>query len=235
MLNRKVDAYSSYLVVQLLKTVKQSMDYKALSKQTGLPVSTLTRYLTNKTLPRGKRTLELIDRLLKIVNLNVIIQQRLAIDDHEVDISEIVSESYLVELMVAQMLKDLAGSRIDCLLAFDRAGLIIATAFGLSTMKKVYYTLNTETTAAKKWVEIKYRNRESRTLSRLYVPVDVLKSHVLLTTGILDGFVPLKEILAKISEAKGDLVGIAAVASSKEFLKSLKPYQYGKIISFGSF
>ncbi|MCS7110330.1 MAG: hypothetical protein NZ956_02530 [Candidatus Caldarchaeum sp.] len=234
-MSRKIDAYSSYLAVQLLKTLKQTMDYNALSRHTGLPVSTLTRYVTNKTLPRGKRTLELIDKLLKVVNLNLLVQQRLTTEGEEIDVSAVVSESHLVELMVAQMLREFAGNRIDCLLAVDRAGLVVATGFGLSTMKKVYYILNSETSMTERWKEIKYRSRESRALSRIYVPADALKSHVLLTAGILDGFVPLKEILGKISESKGELVGMAAVAVSKEFLKSVKPYQFGKIVSFGSF
>lgn len=234
-MNTKIDAYSSYLAVQLLKTIKQSMDYKTLSKYTGLPVSTLTRYVTNKTLPRGKRTFELVDKLLKIVNVTHIVQQRLVADGGEVDISRVVAESNLVELMAAQMLKEFMGKRIDCILAIDRAGLIIATAFGLSTMKKVYYTLNSETSMTETWTEVKFRMPLGRALSRIYIPSEVLKSHVLLTTGILDGYVPLKEISGKIAERRGDIVGIAAVAVSREFMKSIKPYQFGKLLSFASF
>lgn len=235
MLTKKIDAYTSYLAVNLLKTLKNTMDYKTLSYYTGLPVSTLTRYVTNKTLPRGKRTLELIDKLLKIVNVYHLVQQRLHTDSEELEISNVVSETYLVELMAAQMLREFAGSRVDCLLAYDRAGLILATAFGLSTMKRVYYMSTTETSLTGKWKEIKFRNADSRVISRVYVPVDVLKSHVLLTAGILDGYVPVKELLGKIGEFKGDLVGVAAIAASKEFLKSVKPYQYGKVVSFAHF
>ncbi|MEM0440939.1 MAG: hypothetical protein QXF45_00975 [Candidatus Caldarchaeum sp.] len=234
-MTKKIDAYTSYLAVNILKTLKNTMDYKTLSHHTGLPVSTLTRYVTNKTLPRGKRTLDLVDKLLKIVNVYHMVQQRLHADSDGLDVSNVVSESYLVELMAAQMLREFAGSRIDCILAYDRAGLILATAFGLSTTKRVYYMSNTETSSTGKWEEIKFRNAGSRVISRIYVPVDVLRSHLLLTVGILDEYVPVKEVLGKISEFKGDFVGIVAVAASKEFLKSVKPYQFGKLVSFAHF
>lgn len=226
------NAYSSYLAVQILKTLKTSMDYKILSKQTGIPVSTLTRYVTNKTIPRGRRAAVLIEKLISNVDIPALINQRLVLNDDEVDVSQIVSESSLVELLVAYMLREFSGYRIDAVLGLDRAGTVVATAFALSTMKKVYYSQNTESYTSDRWLEIRYRNRQARLVQRLYLPLEALKHHILVSVGVLDSHVPLKEIRTHIVSGRGELVGVCAIAASNEFLKNIKPFQFGKILNF---
>ncbi|MCS7136731.1 MAG: helix-turn-helix domain-containing protein, partial [Nitrososphaerota archaeon] len=43
------------VALDLLKLLKQKYDYKTLSKMTGLPVSTLNRYIKNKTIPQTQK------------------------------------------------------------------------------------------------------------------------------------------------------------------------------------
>lgn len=229
------NAYSSYLAVQILKTLKTGMDYKILSKQTGIPVSTLTRYVTNKTIPHGKRAAVLIEKLVSNVDIPALVNQRLVLNEDEVDVSQVVSESSLVELIVAYMLREFSGYRIDAVLGVDRAGTVVATGFGLSTMKRVFYAQNTESYASDRWLEIRYKNKQARLVQRLYVPSEALKNHILVSAGVLDSHVPLREIRTHIVSARGELVGVCAIAASQEFLKNIKPFQFGKILSFVTF
>jgi len=41
------------LVMDILKILKEKYDYNTLSKITGLPISTLSRYCTGKSTPKG--------------------------------------------------------------------------------------------------------------------------------------------------------------------------------------
>ncbi len=226
------NAYLSYLAVQILKTLKTSMDYKILSKQTGIPVSTLTRYVTNKTIPHGKRAQALIDNLISKLDIQAIINQRVVVTEDEVDVSQIVSESSLVELLVAYMLKEFSGYRVDAVLGVDRAGIVVATGFGLSTLKKVYYAQSTEAYISDRWIEIRYKNRQARIVQRLFVPREAFKHHLLVMAGVLDTHVPLKELRAQLVSGRGEMVGVCAIAASQDFLRNVKPFQFGKILNF---
>jgi hypothetical protein len=90
---QKPDVASSLMLVELLKSLKSLMDYRMLSQHTGIPVSTLTRYVTNKTLPRGRKTLELINKLLNMEDIKTLISERVVVNGEDVDISRVVAKA----------------------------------------------------------------------------------------------------------------------------------------------
>jgi len=234
-LSQKPDTSASLTLVDLLKTLKTMMDYKALSEKTGIPVSTLTRYVTNKTLPRGKNALAIVEKLLEMVDLESLVRQRILSDGEEYDVSSVVSETQLVKLIVPYMVKEFSGQKIDSLLAVDKAGLVLATAFAVLNNKKTYYCLSNETSFVNHWKEVKYRIPEVRIWAKVYIPRNVLKSNVLFTAGVLDNIMPLRELRSRIVESRGDVVGVFSIAATKQFLKTVKPYQLGKIVHLVSF
>ncbi|MEM4328205.1 MAG: hypothetical protein QXI50_00935 [Candidatus Caldarchaeum sp.] len=234
-MSSKPDITASLILVDLLKTLKTMMDYKTLSKQTGIPVSTLARYVTNKTLPRGRKIPETVDRLLKLVNIESFVQQRLVSNGDEVDVSSVVAESQLLKLIVPYMYREFMGYKIDSVLAVDKAGLVVATAFGLATMKKTFYCVGNETGFPSRWKEVKYRLKEARMWSKLYLPSMVLRDNVLLTVGVLDDVLLLKEIRNRFVESRGEITGVFSIAASRDFMKNIKPYQLGKVVNLISF
>ncbi|MEM1942832.1 MAG: hypothetical protein QXO30_03580 [Candidatus Caldarchaeum sp.] len=234
-MSSKPDITASLILVDLLKTLKTMMDYKTLSKHTGIPVSTLTRYVTNKTLPRGRKIPETVDKLLELVNIESFVQQRLVTNGDEVDVSQVVAESQLIKLIVPYMYREFMGTKIDSVLAVDKAGLVVATAFGLATMKKTFYCVGSETGFPNRWKEVKYRVREARIWSKVYVPSTVLRDNVLLTMGVLDDILLLKELRNRVVESRGEITGVFSIAASRDLMKNLKPYQLGKVVNLVSF
>ncbi|MEM2237072.1 MAG: hypothetical protein QXR26_00150 [Candidatus Caldarchaeum sp.] len=230
-MSKKPDTLDSLILVDLLKTLKTMVDYKTLSEHTGIPVSTLTRYVTDKTLPRRRNAIAIVEKLLRMVDLESLVRQRILSDGDEYDVSSVVSESQLIKLIVPYMAKEFTGQKLDCLLAVDKAGLALATAFAIQNNKKTYYCLTNETSFVNKWKEIKYRIKEARMWAKIYIPKDVLKCNVLLTAGVLDNIVPLKEIRSRIVESRGDVVGVFSIAATEQFLKTVKPFQLGKIVN----
>lgn len=166
-----------------------------------------------------------------MVDLESLVRQRILSDGDEYDVSSVVSESQLIKLIVPYMAKEFTGQKLDCLLAVDKAGLALATAFAIQNNKKTYYCLTNETSFVNKWKEIKYRIKEARMWAKIYIPKDVLKCNVLLTAGVLDNIVPLKEIRSRIVESRGDVVGVFSIAATEQFLKTVKPFQLGKIVN----
>ncbi len=230
-LSTKPDVSTSLVFVDLLKVLKTMMDYRTLSAHTGLPISTLTRYVTNKTIPRGKNIPVLIGKLLEHVDIKSLIMHRLLTDGEEIDVSAVVTETNLVKLILPYMVKEFVGYKIDSLIAIDKPGLILATAFGLTMMKKVFYCQNHETGFPNYWKEVKFRIRELRTWSRLFIPKDVLKSNVLFVGGVLDNPTLINELRNRIVESKGDVVGVFSIVLTKNFMKSAKPYKLGKVVN----
>jgi hypothetical protein len=75
-----------------------------------------------------------------------------------------------MKLAAIYLMREYAGHRIDCVLALDNPGLVLATAFGLQTMKETYYSETNDVLADHGWAEIRYRISGMRTSSRLYIP-----------------------------------------------------------------
>jgi adenine/guanine phosphoribosyltransferase-like PRPP-binding protein len=229
---QKPDVASSLMLVELLKSLKSLMDYRMLSQHTGIPVSTLTRYVTNKTLPRGRKTLELINKLLNMEDIKTLISERVVVNGEDVDISRVVAESHLMKLAAIYLMREYAGHRIDCVLALDNPGLVLATAFGLQTMKETYYSETNDVLADHGWAEIRYRISGIRTSSRLYIPKTVLNKNVLIVVGVFDSLAPLTQVRDRIVNSKGDVVGVCGLAALKELRKQVKPYQLGRVFFF---
>lgn len=229
---QKPDATTSIMLVDLLKSLKSLMDYKMLSQHTGIPVSTLTRYITDKTLPRGKKTLELVNKLLNIEDIKTLVSQRIVVNGEDVDISRVVAESHLMKLASIYLMKEYAGHRVDCALALDNAGLVLATTFGLQSMKEIYYCETNDVMVEHGWAEIRYRVKGVKTGSRVYVPKTVLNKNVLIFLGVFDSLAPLSQIRDKILDSKGDVVGVTGLVAFKELKKQVKPYQLGRVFFF---
>jgi len=234
-LSHRRDASASVFLVDLLKTLKTTMDYKTLSKLSGIPVSTLTRYLTNKTLPRGKNINSIIEKIAKAVEIESLVRQKIFTDGEDFDVSEVVADNYLIRLITMEMTRHFAGYRFNCLLAVDRPGITIATAFGIHNMKKVYYCLANDIGFTSKWREIRYRVKGAKVWSKIYIPVETLKESVLIVSGVLDNTTPLKELRDEIIQHRGEVVGVFTLVSTDEFQRNVKPYQIGKVVSIVKF
>jgi len=224
------DASTSYIVVELLKTLKESYDYKTLSKLTGIPVSTMTRYVNGRTLPRGRKTVELVSKLTSLVDVEKIVKERIKNGPDGVDITPAISEGYILKLITAHFVKNLMATQVSRILAVDEPGIALATSLGLTLDKKVYFMSERPLWPEDLAINIKYYIRESGERRGVWLPKEAIKSRksILLAAGIVSHPALFRELHRRISELGGHLTGLCAIVSTQQALQELKPNQVGE-------
>jgi len=223
------DASTSYIVVELLKTLKESYDYKTLSKLTGIPVSTMTRYVNGRTLPRGRKTVELVSKLTSLVDVEKIVRERIKNGYDGIDITNAISEGHILKLITAHFVKSLMATQVSSILAVDEPGIALATSIGLALDRKIYFISERPLWPEDLAINIKYYIRESGERRGVWLPKEAIKSRksILLAAGIVSHPSLFKELHKRVSELGGHIAGLCAIVSTKETFQELKPNQVG--------
>ncbi|MEM2267159.1 MAG: hypothetical protein QXT51_01920 [Nitrososphaerota archaeon] len=124
----------SLIAVDLLKVLKSSYNYRKLSNITGIPVSTLTRYLTGKTMPRGVKARKLIKNLIMNLNISSLLSH-FTDGDGSLDLYEVMFNPNMIKIIAAHVLNEFAGMRITSLLALDNLSIPLTTYLSAITMR----------------------------------------------------------------------------------------------------
>jgi len=126
-----------WAALSVLKLLKSKYDYKSLSKFTGLPVSTLSRYCTNRTLPRGKKARKLLQTLLPLAKAEEVVRENMKVKPNgEIDITPVLFNPWVLRLISSHVSDAFAGRKVTCVLAADEESLSLATAIGMTLDKK---------------------------------------------------------------------------------------------------
>lgn len=125
------------VAVDLLKLAKKQYDYKTLSKATGLPTSTLSRYITNKTFPRGEKARKLIERILPLADPPKLIRERVVVDEDVADVSGLVSDPNVLKILNVFVVNEFSGSKITTIMPLDTYSIPLATALGMAADRKI--------------------------------------------------------------------------------------------------
>ena len=132
-----LSADAGLVIVDLLRVLKSRYNYKALSRITGCPVSTLTRYITGKTSPRGVRAERLLRNLLKNINLPALISEGAEFDGG-VDLTEVMLNPNLIKIIGAYVLGEFAGMKITSILPLDFLSVPLASYLATSISRPMH-------------------------------------------------------------------------------------------------
>lgn len=137
-----LSADAGFVIVDLLRVLKSKYNYKALSKITGCPVSTLTRYVTGKTSPRGAKAERLLRNLLKNINLPALITERAEFDGGELDLTKIMLNPNLIKIIGAYVLGEFTGMKITSILPLDFLSVPLASYLSTSISRPMHLISN---------------------------------------------------------------------------------------------
>lgn len=127
----------SAVAVDLLKVLKQRYNYRKLSDLTGIPVSTLTRYITGKTAPKGAKAQRLLKDL--IVNLNITsILSEFREGDGGLIISRVMLNPNMVKILGAHIINEFAGTRITSFMSLDILSIPLTSYLSIVTSRQFY-------------------------------------------------------------------------------------------------
>ncbi|MEN2974837.1 MAG: helix-turn-helix domain-containing protein [Candidatus Caldarchaeales archaeon] len=127
----------SNISVDLLKVLKANYNYRKLSSLTGIPVSTLTRYLTGRTTPKGSKARKLLRDLILNVNLSSLISQFIR-DDGTIDLPRIMFNPNMIKIMGAHAINEFAGMKITSFMSLDLLSMPLTSYLSTTTSRHFY-------------------------------------------------------------------------------------------------
>ena len=218
-----LSADASTIAVDLLRVLKSRYDYKALSTITGIPVSTLTRYITGKTAPRASKAERLLKNLLENVNLAALISENAGYNGG-VDLAAVMLNPNILKIIGAHILEEFSGMKITAILPLDILSIPLASYLSTAISRPMYLLSSEPVTTDGHSIPIIFRE-EGRGSAKAYwllIRRNCKSDSVLtISTQVPDPclFNTLIEILA---ENRIDLGGFFAVIAEEEKLRRLK-------------
>lgn len=225
--------FTSLLIVEVLKLLKNKHDYKELSKITGLPVSTLTRYITNKTLPRGSKLNKLLASILKNTDVNGLIKENIRVNGKEIDLSGIVSDITAMKFISLYVINEFIGNRITSILAIDQEGIPLATSIGLFMERRVFFLSDKSPFNSDYNTRIMYYVKETGEYKIYWLHRSILNrnENVLLVAGILRNSSLIKQLYDKISGESASFGGLFSLVSFSKTLNEIGSIPVGKKVT----
>ena len=213
----------SSVVIDLLKILKAKYNYRKIADMTGFPVSTLTRYLTGKTVPKGRKARQLLERLLSNINLQSIINQHIRYMDGYIDLSRLTTNPNIIKVLGAYVINEFAGTKITSILSFDMNVVPLASYISTTTSRSLGMLVPEPISPNGEAAPIVYPDIDGvHAVSRwlLFNPVRKRESILLLSscTPLPSIFNPLQRILKRKG---GEITGVFMIVANEEKLKEL--------------
>ena len=132
-----VSSEANEVIVDLLRILKSKYDYRTLSTLTGFPVSTLTRYITGRTSPKGAKAKKLLERLLNSVNVMRLIMEE-GFDGNGVDLARVMLNPSMVKIIGAHVINEFTGMKITSILSLDVLSMPLASYIASATSRPMH-------------------------------------------------------------------------------------------------
>ncbi|MDW7985724.1 MAG: hypothetical protein RMI88_00710 [Nitrososphaerota archaeon] len=216
----------SSIAVDLLKVLKTKYNYRKLSSLTGIPVSTLTRYLTGRTTPKGMKARRLLRNLLLNINTSSLISQFIK-DDGVVDLPKIMFNPNMIKILGAHVINEFAGMKITSLMSLDLLSIPL-TSYLSTTTSRPFYMVCREPLPLNDgdFFTIFLNNSKNLWPSSYWVYFNKAKKEEIL---MISSKVPdedfFNKLVLKLEERSVEVTGIFSVVGNEEELSklSLKP------------
>ncbi len=219
-----LSADAGLVVVDLLRVLKSKYDYKALSRITGFPISTLTRYITGKTAPRGPKAEKLLKNLLSNINLQALITKYAEFNGGRLDLTRIMLNPNLVKIIGAYILEEFAGMKITSILPLDLLSIPLASYLSTTISRPIHLLLCDPISADGRSIPIVYSNGEEGEAKAYWLFLRKnCKSESVLTLSSRTPDPDLFDLLLKtLAEQKMDLGGFFSVSVREDELRELR-------------
>jgi transcriptional regulator with XRE-family HTH domain len=208
----------SQAAVDVLRYLKRRYDYRRLSSIISISASTLSRYVTGKTMPRAKNAKKILERSLEIVNPREIVKEYFG---NDLDIEGGVYISHDVQtlkILASYALNTFMGTRVNSSLALDIPSIPLAACFSSLIGGMLYFALDRPIWHDGEYLEVSYRSPGTSRTERLWFPSDPVKknsSMVIFTSFILSPS-PVREVLRTLERHKTHVAGLFTLVTVKD-------------------
>ncbi len=212
------------VVVDLLRILKLKYDYKALSKITGFPVSTLTRYITGKTAPRGSKIEKLLKSLLNNINFSALISEYAGFNGGHLDLTRVMFNPSLVKVIGAYVLEEFAGMKITSILPLDILSMPLASYLSMVTSRPMHLLSYDPISADGHSIPIVYSNDEGGEMKAcwLFLRRNYKSESILALSSRTPDPNLFNTLLKILGERKMELGGFFSVSVREDEFRKLK-------------
>ena len=219
-----LSADAGLVIVDLLRVLKSKYNYKALSRITGCPVSTLTRYITGKTSPRGAKAKRLLRNLLRNINLPVLITEEADFDGGDLDLTKIMLNPNMIKIIGAYVLGEFAGMKITSILPLDFLSVPLASYLATSISRPMHLISSEPISADGHSIPLVFSDNESGSARAywLFVRKNCKGESVLMLSSRVPDPRFFDLLLKTLMGYKMELGGFFSVAVKEEELRKLK-------------
>ncbi|MEM2004045.1 MAG: hypothetical protein QXI27_03660 [Nitrososphaerota archaeon] len=208
----------SQAAVDILRFLKNHYDYRRLSSITSISASTLSRYVTGKTLPRAKNARKILEKSLEIVDPKRIVEEYFG---NDLDIEGGVHISHDVQtlkILASYALNTFMGTRVNSSFALDIPSIPLAACFSSLIGGMLFFALDKPIWHDGEYLEVSYRAVGASRTERLWFPSDTVKRNlsIVIFTSFILNLSPVREVLKVLERHKTHVAGLFTLVALKE-------------------
>lgn len=204
-----------------LRYIKRKHNYRGLANIVGASPSTLSRYLSGKTVPRSRRAVSMLEKIVDLIKYDEIVSEFFG-DELDMENGIAISNDIdIIKIFSSYILRQFIGSKIDAVLAVDTHAVPLATCFASLINSELYFTQDRP--FWRKSLEITYKPEDGQVKTSLWVPRNAVrrgKSILLITTSVLSHS-PFIEIFNLIREKRAYASGLFTLVSRRSVWSTL--------------
>ncbi|MCS7142877.1 MAG: hypothetical protein NZ920_03665 [Aigarchaeota archaeon] len=209
--------------VDMLRFLKSRHDYRKISSMTKLPSSTLSRYVSGRTLPRYKNAYRIVNICSEVIKPGEIIKEVLSPPNEQDNLITISQDVQKVKIMALHAFSELLGVKINSVLAVDIVSIPIATYFASLTNSSLFFASEKPLWQEGEYVEIGYRVDGIASRQRLWIPLKSLdrRNSIVLFVSSVFSVSPLREIIRHFEKSRIPLAAICTLVAYREVWESI--------------
>jgi len=213
----------SQAAVDVLRYLKGRYDYRRLSSITSISQSTLSRYVTGKTMPRAKNARKILERSLEIINPREIVREYFGNDLNIEEGVHISHDVQTLKILASYALNTFMGTRVNSSLALDIPSIPLAACFSSLVGGMLFFVLDKPIWQDGEYLEVSYKSVETSRTERLWFPSRAVKkdSSMVIFTSVILSLSPVKEIFKVLERHKIHVAGLFTLVTLKDVWERL--------------
>lgn len=208
----------SQAAVDILRYLKSRYDYRKLSSITSISPSTLSRYVTGKTLPRAKNAKKILEKSLEIVNPGGIVEEYFGDDLDVEDGVRISHDVHTLKILASYALNTFMGTRVNSSLALDVPSIPLAACFSSLIGGMLFFALDKPIWHDGEYLEVSYRVGGTSRTERLWFSSESVNKNlsIVIFTSFVLSLSPVREVLKTLERHKTHVAGLFTLVALKD-------------------
>jgi len=211
------------VALDLLKLLKEKYDYKTLSKMTGLPVSTLNRYIKNKTMPQTQKAKRLIEKVAPLINATELIKEKALIDQEDVDIYGVVTNPSLMKIINFFIVSEFSGSKLTAIMPLDAHSVPVSAVLATTIDRRLLLLSERPLWDDEDAITLTYKVPGFVEKFKLWLPKEAIssKDSVLLLSSFLMADSLVNSIIHMLQKKGASIAGLFSIVAREQFWKKV--------------